>query len=93
MTMFLKVEKLEPWSTSTICPGGCGIRWQSALQLFMRGGEGRLWKWCVCVCVPVCACPLCVGGISFSKSYSSQCLHMVTPGQLFPLWFSWLKLT
>ena len=33
------------------------------------------------------------GGVSFFKSYSSQRLHVVTPGQLFPLQFSWLKLT
>ena len=40
---------------------------------------------CVCVCV--------LWGSAFFKSYSSQHLHVVVPGQLFPLWFSWLKLT
>ena len=46
----------------------------------------------VCVCVFV-ACVCGGGGVSFSKSYFSQRLHVVTPGQLFPLRFSWIKLT
>ena len=46
----------------------------------------------VIVCVCVCVC-VCVVGVSFFKSYSSQRLHVVTPGKLFPLRFSWLKLT
>ena len=52
---------------------------------------------CVCVCVyVVCVCVyvvcvlcVCVSqmGVSFSKSYSSQRLHVVTPGQLLTLRF------
>ena len=46
----------------------------------MRGDEGS-------VCVGG-------GGVSFVKSYFSQRLRVVTPGQLFPhLWFSWQKPT
>ena len=45
---------------------------------------------CVCVCVyVVCVLCVCVSqmGVSFSKSYSSQRLHVVTPGQLLTLRF------
>ena len=49
---------------------------------------------CVYVCVRVCMCVCVWAGVSFVKSYFSQRLRVVTPGQLFPhVWFSWRKLT
>ena len=63
----------------------------SSIIVQVGWNEAHFCMSCVCQCVCVCVCVSC--GVSFLKSYSSQRLHAVTPGQLFPLWFSWLKLT